>query len=77
MVVGVAQLGDDVGDRDLAAVAVAVGGGERGGETDGLGLRERTVEVRSGDRFEQRFAQLASADPLERVQTRRSAGGKA
>ncbi len=66
-----AQLLDDVGDAHLAAVAVAVGGLERGGEADGFGLRERPVEHRARDRLEQALAHLARADPRQRVQARR------
>ena len=48
-----------------------------GGQADRFGLGERPGEHRAGDRLEQPFAQLAPADPGERVQPRPAAGGEA
>jgi hypothetical protein len=39
-----------------------------------LGLRQRPIEHRARDRLQQALAQLAAADPRERVQARGSAG---
>ena len=58
---GVAELRGDVGDADVCAVGVAVGGGEGGGEAERFGLCERPVEHRAGDRLQQPFAHLAAA----------------
>jgi hypothetical protein len=73
---GVAQLGGDVGDADVCAVGVTVGGGERCGEAERFGLGEGPVEHRAGDRLEQAFAHLTATQPGQRVQPCGPAGGE-
>jgi hypothetical protein len=76
LLAGVAQLSGHVGDADVAAVGVLIGGGERGRQAKRLGLAQGPVEHCAGDRLEQPFAHFPAADPRQRVETGLPAGRK-